>query len=284
MQSAPTSQPQRSDPGESPPQSRAAWQPFTPRGAAAFARAPLGRLLLVQFIVAAFAAGALVWFLQARWFPVISAAIVHLPASGEIRSGRLHWNGDSPVLLAEGRWLALTIDLRHQGQARSPAHLEVELGQSDWQLRSLFGYLSLSYRPEWSLVISRAELEPWWGAWAPELLAVAALGTVAVLLLIWALLATLYLLPVFLAGFFADRQVTVGGSWRLAGAALMPGALLMILATVAYGLGALDVVRLLAAALLHVVFGWVWVAFGIYFLPRLATDPPPSTNPFAGRH
>jgi hypothetical protein len=35
---------------------RQAWQPFTPRGVAAFAAASLGRLLLVQGLVAALVA------------------------------------------------------------------------------------------------------------------------------------------------------------------------------------------------------------------------------------
>ncbi len=39
-----------------PAEPTAAWEPFTPRGVAAFAGAGFGRLLLVQFIVALLAA------------------------------------------------------------------------------------------------------------------------------------------------------------------------------------------------------------------------------------
>src|SRR5687767_9056439 len=42
----------------------AAWQPITFRGVAAFAGAKLGRLLLVQLIVALLTAGAVGWFLS----------------------------------------------------------------------------------------------------------------------------------------------------------------------------------------------------------------------------
>ena len=70
-----------------------AWQPLTVRGVAAFASATLGRLLLVQFIVALLAAGTVVWFLHRAWFPMIGEAIRQLPPQGEIRSGRLDWPG-----------------------------------------------------------------------------------------------------------------------------------------------------------------------------------------------
>ena len=65
-----------------------AWEPFTPRGVAAFASAGLGRLLLVQFIVALLAAAAVVWFMDKGCFPVMGAAVQKLPATGEIRSGQ----------------------------------------------------------------------------------------------------------------------------------------------------------------------------------------------------
>src|SRR6185369_12402935 len=105
-----------------------AWQPLTPRGVAAFAGAKPGRLLVVQLVFAILAAGAVVWFLEVAWFPAIDEAIRHLPASGEIRAGKLVWTDDTPKRLAEGHFLALAVDLNHEGMARSPAHLAVEFG------------------------------------------------------------------------------------------------------------------------------------------------------------
>ena len=67
------------------------------------------------------------------------------------------------------------------------------------------------------------------------------------LMVSWACLATVYCLPAWLIGFFANRDCSLGGSWRLAGAALMPGALLMCAVIVLYGWGALDLVRLAVA-------------------------------------
>src|SRR5258706_9186796 len=212
-------------PVEKPP---FAWQPLTPRGVAAFARAPVGRLLLMQLVFALLAAAAVVWFLSVAWFPIIRGAIGQLPPGGKILSGKLDWRGETPKRLAEGRFLALAVDLKHEGGARSPAHVQVEFGEADVEVRSLLGFVPWAYPPGRSWAFNREELEPWWGAWAPEVLALAAGAVIAGLMFAWALLATVYWAPVWLAGFFANRDLTWRGSWRLAGAALMPGALFLM--------------------------------------------------------
>src|SRR6185295_4390797 len=108
-----------------------AWQPLTPRGVAAFARAPMWRLWLVQFLFAAAVAATVGWFLHVNWFPIIQQAVRRLPEQGEIRAGRLDWTNASPQLLAEGRFLAVSVDLNHGGGVRSPAHVQVEFGRDD---------------------------------------------------------------------------------------------------------------------------------------------------------
>lgn len=245
-----------------------AWQPLTVRGVAAFAPATMGRLLLVQFIFALLAAGTVVWFVQRAWFPTIAKAIRALPPEGEIRSGRLDWPGPSPVRLAEGRFLALVVDLDHSGEARSPAHVQVEFGREDFKVYSLFGYVKRAYRRNQTVAFNRTDLGPWWGAWAPPILAMVAGLVVVGLMLSWAGLATVYCLPVWLIAFFADRDCSLGGSWRLAAAALMPGALLMCAAILTYGWGALDLVRLVVAGAVHLVIGWVYLVASPLCLPR----------------
>lgn len=256
-----------------------AWQPLTFRGVAAFAQASLGRLLLVQLIVALLAAGTVVWFLHQCWFPVIGEALRQLPPEGEIRSGRLQWTGPLPACLADGRFLAVVIDLDHAGEARTPAHLQVEFGREDFELYSLLGFVRGAYPRRGVLAFNRTELVPWWGAWAPAILAVTALLVVAGLMVSWAGLATAYCLPAWLIGFFANRDCSLGGSWRLAGAALMPGAILICAALVLYGSGALDLVRLVAAGIVHLVAGWIYLVASLCCLP-----PYPSVtakaNPF----
>jgi hypothetical protein len=236
-----------------------AWQPLTLRGVAAFAQASFGRLLLVQLIVALVAAGTVLWFLHQNWFPAISEAIRALPTQGAIRSGRLDWSGPSPASLAEGRFLALVVDLDHAGQARSPAHVQIEFGRTDVKAYSLFGHLQGGYPLSRTLAFNGTDLLPWWGAWSPVILAIIAGGVVAGLMVTWAGLAALYSLPVWLIAFFANRDCSLAGSWRLAGAALIPGALLMCAAILLYGYGALDLVHLAAAGAVHLVIGWGYV-------------------------
>jgi hypothetical protein len=261
-------------------QAKLAWQPLTTRGVAAFARASLGRLLLVQFIVALIAAGSVVWFLHQAWFPAIGDAIRQLPPQGELRSGRLNWQGATPSRLAEGRFLAFVVDLDHTGTARSPAHVQVEFGRTDCKVFSLLGYVQGKYPPNRALAFNRTELGPWWGAWAPALLAIVAGLVVAGLMLSWACLATVYFLPVWLVGFFANRDLSLQGSWCLAGAALMPGALFLCAAIFLYGWGALDLVRLAVAATVHVVMGWVYLFASPFWLPRHPAAVV-KANPFA---
>jgi hypothetical protein len=258
---------------------RVAWQPLTPQGIAAFAEAPAGRLLLVQSAFAAAAALVVVWFLHTAWFSVIGAAVRQLPEQGELQGGKLNWVGASPAVLAEGPMLAVTVDLDHEGTVRSPAHIQLEWGRNDVRVISILGYVPLPYRADWNLAFNRTALIPWWGAWAPAFLGLAALGTVAGLLLTWALLASLYCIPVWVVGLYADRQLGFGASWRLAGAALMPGALLMTAAIVCYGMGGMDLVKLAAAVAGHFILGWVYVVVGPVACPRRVREQP-ETNPF----
>ena len=261
-------------------QSQIAWQPLTVRGVAAFARAPLGRLLIVQFVVALLAAGTVVWFLHAAWFPEISEAIHQLPAQGELRSGRLDWQGPTPARLAEGQFLALVVDLDHAGEARSPAHVQVEFGRTNCLVFSLLGYVEAAYPQGRIVAFNSAELGPWWGAWSPAILAVAAGLVVVGLVVTWGCLATVYSLPVWLIGFFANRDLNLRASWRLAGAALMPGALFMCAIVCLYGSGVLDLVRLAVAGAMHLALSWVYLIVSPLYLPRKPVAAV-KVNPFA---
>jgi hypothetical protein len=258
-----------------------AWEPITPRGVAAFAGAKIARLLLVQFVFAALVAGAVVWFLYDGCCPTIREAIGQMPAEGEIRSGQLDWRGDSPRLLAEGRFLAFSVDLERAGDIRSPAHLQVEIRRDGMLFHSLFGYLELRHPRGWLIAFNRTELQPWWGAWQPWLLALAAICVIVCLMVIWPVLATLYMLPVWLIAFYANRDLSVCRSWKLAGAALMPGALLMAGGMVLYDLAVLDLVRLMLVFGAHLMLGWVYVAVSPWFVPLESASVAEKTNPFA---
>jgi hypothetical protein len=256
-----------------------AWEPLTPRGVAAFAHAKFSRLLLVQFAVALLAAVSVVWFLHNACFPTIRAAIQSLPDAGKISSGKLDWRGESSQMLAEGKFLAFDVDLNHSGQINSSADLQIEFGKESVRVFSLLGYAEFFYLPDRFAPFNRTELEPLWGAWAAEILFIAAAATVTGLLLSWWILATIYFLPVWILGLFANRDLNFRASWKFSGAALMPGALLMAAGIFLYGFGALDLVQLGFIFSAHFVLGWIYLFVSLLFLPRIS-EAKPKANPF----
>jgi hypothetical protein len=257
----------------------APWEPITFGGAAAFSRASLGRLLLVQFSVAVLVAASVLCFLISAWFPVIHEAIVRLPEKGAIRRGQLDWAGPSPAWLAKGTFLSIIVDPAGQRTGQS-ADVQVEFERDGFKVCSLFGCLELPYPRHWSLALNRTEAEPWWGAWRPFLLVGIAAGVVLGLMAIWLALAAPLSLPLRLIAFYSDRAATWPACWRMASAAQLPGALLMAGAIFLYGFNRLNLVGFLFAWVLHLVTAWLYVGMIPARLPRLAGAAPKRGNPF----
>ena len=243
------------------------WEPLTPYGVAAFAGAPFRRLLFVQLIVALLAAGAVAWFLESAWLPMVRSAIRHLPAEGEIRDEQLDWRGESPVQLAGNHFLGFGVDMNHSGQLGREAELQIEFGRKNARVFSMLGYEVIDYPPGWRMAFNRTQLDPWWGAREPWIVAAATAFTILALLVSWFLLATLYCLPVKLISFFENRDLRWGQSWKLAGAALMPGALFLTAGIVACGLNLVDLIQLGGIAALHMVIGWIYLFVSPLFVP-----------------
>jgi hypothetical protein len=191
----------------------------------------------------------------------------------------LDWRGDSPQLLAEGKFIALDVDLKHSGQINSTADLQIEFGKESIRVFSILGYAEFFYPPDCFTPFNRTELEPLWGAWSAEILFIAAAATVIGLLLSWWILATVYFLPVWLLGFFTNRDLNFRASWKFSGAVLMPGALLMAAGIFLYSFGALDLVKLGFIFSAHFVLGWIYLFVGLLFLPRIS-EAKPKANPF----
>ncbi len=259
---------------------RSAWEPLTVRGAAAFAHGSFGRLALVQAVFALVAALVLGWFFYADWFPIIARAIRQLPPTGELRNATLNWSGPSPVVLADNHFLAFSVDLDHVGGARAPAQLLVELGRHDLYLHSLLGYLRVPYLPGYIVSASRTDLEPWWGAWRPAVLAMILVGSVGFLFTSWWLLSTAYALPAWMLAFYLNRSLSLWGGWKLAGACLMPGALFFTVAIALYALGFLDLLHMAVALALHFLAGWTYLVLTIISLPRVPGMQATRGNPF----
>ena len=262
------------------PANPAAWQPLTFRGVAAFAAARTGRLWLVQLGVAVLIAASVLFFLSRAWWPMIAGAIHALPDQGFLRGGQLAWAGDDPVILSESPWLAFVVDTENTREPGQIADVQLELGEAEVRCRALLGVLALPYPDDWEIGVNRPELEPWWGAWQPILLAGVALLVVAALFAQWFVLACFYAPVVWLVAFFADRAACWRACWRVAGAALMPGALLMGGAIVLYGAGQLTLIHLALALALHLVVGWVYLIGAPLCLSREQPAGPTSKNPF----
>ena len=249
--------------------SRAAWQPFTFGGLAAFARAGLGRLLLAELLCAVLVSGSAVWFLRHACSPAIFQAIQQMPESARITDGRLA--GFDATLVAETKFLAIAVTPETSDQIGQSADIQIQFRPTNVRIGSVF-------RPDWgwefqygkktALNLSRSTLEPWWGAWHPVLLAATGLAIVALLLGSWAVLALIYTFPAKFIAWFGDRQLSWVGAWRLGSAALLPGALLMGVAILLYDWQVVDLIGLAFFFVAHMLIGWVYLAGGAWACHR----------------
>ena len=258
---------------------RHAWQPFTPRGVAAFSNASSLRITLVQLLVAALVILSLLWAIRVAWVPVITKGILHLPDSGTIRRGELTFGGESPQRLAENARLGLVVDLAASGEAGQIAEVEATFEKQRVVIRSPLGIWSRPYDSRYIISFNRVELIPWWDAWCWTILAGITIATFIWLFVSWWALALLYLPLTKLIAFFTDRGLTWGGGWRMNLAALIPGACLMSGAFLLYAFGAVDFFQFGLLYLLHIVAGWIFVFTSPFFLPKLQAVPA-ATNPF----
>lgn len=258
-----------------------AWQPLTPRGIAAFSRAPLGRLLLVQLIVALLTSSSIIWFLATVWFPTTRAAIRQLPDTGFVQDQQLSTPRSTTDPLVENRFLAFVVNVDATVVPNLATDLRVEFHRRHVALCSLLGCLHLDY-PRGSIIqFNRPELESWWVAWELTIYSAVGIGAVVFLMATWLTLATLYCPVVRIFGFFKDRQLTVPGSWKLATAALLPGALLTAAGIVGYGLGLINLIEFLWLWVLHWIVGWVFLFVSPLRLPRASDAAPAVRDPFS---
>jgi hypothetical protein len=272
-----------------------AWQPLTPRGLAAFSRAPVGRCLLLQTIFAFLVVGAVLWFLATNWFPVVRQAMRQMPADGLIQNQQLISSRTAAATLAESRFLTFVLEVGEAGSSSGvTTDVRVAFRSRGYTVCSLLGCLAFDYPKGATVQFNPPELESWWVAWEPTIYTVTALAVAAGLLTSWLILATIHCPMVRLYAFFKDRQLTLAGSWKLAAAALLPGALLVAVGIVLYGLGLMDLIGFLVLWALHLFVGWAYLFVSPLHLPQTSDaiavarpnpfdtpEPePPSANPF----
>jgi hypothetical protein len=256
-----------------------AWQPFTPRGVAAFGFATTNRVLLVQCVVTAFVVIALIWAVRAAWVPVIGEAIQRLPETGHIRRGELVFGGASPQRLAENSQLALIVDLDGTREAGQVADVEITFEKKRVVFRGPVGAWWRDYDSNFQFSFNRPELTPWWDAHRWAILALLALAVVLSLFVMWWSLALIYVPLVKFIAFFADRVVTWSGAWRLCAAALLPGACLVALDLLLYGFGVIPLFQFGLLYALHILAGLAFVITSPFFLPKISALPD-AKNPF----
>ena len=254
-----------------------AWQPFTPRGIAAFASASFARLFGFQVVVALLAGAIVMWFLHTVWFPVAHESIRNLQGEGVIRGGRLEIPDYGAQRLTTNGFLTVAIELERDQRHDYAADVFAVLRHSNVQVCSLAGCVQWPY-PVREAPFTRLELEAQWGAWQPFLLGIAGIITAFAFLFSWWILATVYFLFVRLLAFFQDRELTLGGGWRLCCATLLAGTVFLLLGIVGYGGGVVELIPLLLIAALHIVIPWVLIPVATLALPRVT---PRQSNPFA---
>ena len=103
-----------------------AWEPLTPRGVAAFARASWGRLWLAQLIVALLAGAVTTWFLYEEWLPVV------YEIAGPLLESASH-TGEPPTVVEQAQtaisWLSRVLVELDQDSPETPTALTETLAR-----------------------------------------------------------------------------------------------------------------------------------------------------------
>ena len=252
--------------------------PVTFRGVASFAETSWGRLLGWQFLMALALGGAVLLVLGRHWAPVVDSAMEKLPAKTGWRNGALVWPDDTQVEMGRNNYFCLIVDPSGTARQGQLADVQVELRREDWLLGSVFGYFEFDYAPG-DLPLHREELAPWGGARRPFLLLALGLGTGVLAWLGWLALGLASGVVARTVAFYVNRQCNFTAGWRLAAAAQLPAALLMVMGVLCYALGLLPWMGLLVLVPLAALVGWAYLFFAPFFLPRIEPSGP---NPFEG--
>jgi hypothetical protein len=268
-------------PGRSPP---TAWQPFTFGGVAAFASASGVRLLALLLVTGLFLGWGVVSYLRTACYPAVEGAVLRLPPDGGIRRGVLFWPTNSVVELGNTRLVSLVVNPESAPVPGQAADVRFELTARALTAQSLFGYWVLPYPLSAQVPLNRAEIEPLWAAWRPHVQVVLPAGVVLALLLFWIVLALLVAPGLRLLAALGRREVTLGGCWRLALAALMPAACGTAFGLLLYssrGFHLLDTLITWLLAHLYTVVLWCGALFCLPPKPPRSPFVPEPTPPEA---
>jgi hypothetical protein len=254
-----------------------AWQPLTGRGIASFARSGFARVLGFQCVMALCVAAIVILALRITLFPAVDAALARLPTKAGIRNGRLDWPGTESVRLAENAWFDFVVTPAGTEPLGQTADLQFDLRPDRIRFDGALGHLDLPWPREVEFDLGRIPATASWGAWRGAGQALVAGGTFLWLMAVWWVLAALLAVPGALASLVLGRSISLGGLWRMAGAALVTGAAVAAVGIAGYATRRWQLSGLIAVQAIHFVVSPVWFAWGILATPRgggkRATEP-----------
>lgn len=258
-----------------------AWQPFTFGGVAAFATAGALRAWVVVMLTALLLGLAADRYFVAAWFPALDLALERLPASGEIRDGRLLWPTPQAVELANNGFVRLLVNPNFGPVAGQSADVTFECTADTLTAQSLFGYWVLPYPYRLRLALNQPTLQPLWAAWRPHFRLGLPTASALVMVVAWAGLA-LVLAPVARAlALLLRREVPLWGCWKAAFATFAPFALATALGVVLYAGRGFRLPDLLVTWALAHLYSLILLFGAIPCLPRLARASPFVVRPSA---
>ncbi|MDB6130739.1 MAG: hypothetical protein JWM04_1846 [Verrucomicrobiales bacterium] len=257
---------------------RFAWQPFTPRGVAAFSTGTFDRVLFLLILLGILISGVFVWFVKTRYCPVVVEFLNGLPESGAVTNGTMSGFGE-PVV-SDHRFLSLLANPDLGEVINRTADIQIEFYKQDGQAGGLAGFISQDYPTNWNFAFSRTTAAPWWGAWEPVILGVFAVIVFIFFYLLWVILPLLYFLPVRIFGYLADRSLTVGGAWRMAAISAAPASFCIMGAIVAYAWQWVDLIKFGLICVGYFAFFLIYPLLAIRHLEKLPEVQKIKANPF----
>jgi len=261
-----------------------ALQPFTIPGVARFAYAPFWKLLATLFSFAVLGGLVAIFVAQRCWSPVITDAVANLPTTGRIHSGELYWPEKQGRLLAANEFLSIETMTEHDSGETRSSDIALLLSPHELMVGSLAGFAAIPYPPGLNAELNRDALSPWWGAWKPALLALFGASCSLGLFCYWCLAALIYSFYPIIIGGALNREISFRGSWKLACASQIPGAILISFALILYAAGQIALIFLIVLAAAHWITSWIYLLLAPLFLRKTeATKPNPFTNKPTGK-
>ena len=249
--------------------------PFTPQGVASFSQTKWARLILWQSGIASLIALSVMLLLSQHWAPILNEAIEKLPAEGGLNHGSLQWPENQTGELAGNQFLEIIVNPNDQHHDKN-ADLQIEFLRDRWVLRSIFGFVELSYSPE-KFQLDRTAQIPWWGSRRPFVFLGISCSVGLIYIIASLLFGLLGIWPLKAIAFFTDRENNFNALWRLATAAWLPAGIFLAAGSLCYALGLVILLKLLILTLFCLLVGIFYLFLAVFHLPHTTHS---EENPF----